>query len=49
MFTATISAAAKDGETRTCETKLGGQVICGDYVVGITLEQYQAGLNQRAE
>jgi hypothetical protein len=23
-------------ETRSCETKLGGQVICGDLVIGIT-------------
>jgi hypothetical protein len=49
MLTAAISASAKDGETRTCETKLGGQVVCGDLVIGITLEQYQAGLNKRAE
>ena len=35
--------------TRSCETKFGGQVVCGDLVIGITLEQYQAGLNKRAE
>jgi hypothetical protein len=46
---ASVSASAKEGETRTCETKLGGQVVCGDYVVGITLEQYEAGLKKRAE
>src|SRR6266481_1554737 len=34
---AAVSASAKGGETRTCETKLGGQVVCGDYVIGITL------------
>jgi len=26
-----------------------GQVVCGDYVIGITLEQYEAGLKKRAE
>jgi hypothetical protein len=49
VLAAAASASAKDGETRTCETKLGGQVVCGDYVVGITLEQYEAGLRKRAE
>ena len=49
IFAATVSASAKDGDTRTCETKFGGQVVCGDLVVGITLEQYEAGLNKRAE
>ena len=49
IFAAATSALAKDGETRSCETKFGGQVVCGDLVVGITLEQYEAGLNKRAE
>jgi tetratricopeptide (TPR) repeat protein len=49
IFAATISALAKDGETRSCETMLGGQVVCGDLVIGITLEQYKADLNKRAE
>jgi len=49
ILAAAVSASAKAGETRTCETKLGGQVVCGDYVVGITLEQYEAGLKERAE
>jgi tetratricopeptide (TPR) repeat protein len=49
IVAAAVSASAKEGETRTCETKLGGQVVCGDYVVGITLEQYEAGLKRRAE
>jgi len=49
ILAAAVSASAKEGETRTCETKLGGQVVCGDYVVGITLEQYEAGLKKRAE
>ena len=49
IFAATVSASAKEGETRNCETKFGGQVVCGDLVVGITLEQYEAGLNKRAE
>jgi type I restriction enzyme, R subunit len=30
-------------QRRSCETKFGGQVVCGDLVIGITLEQYQAG------
>ena len=34
---------------RSCETRFGGQVVCGDLVVGITLEQYEAGLKKRAE
>jgi tetratricopeptide (TPR) repeat protein len=49
IFAAAVSASAKDGDARTCETKFGGQVVCGDLVVGITLEQYEAGLNKRAE
>jgi len=49
IFAAATSALARDGETRSCETKLGGQVVCGDLVIGITLEQYEAGLNKRAE
>ena len=49
ILAAAVSASAKEGETRTCEIKLGGQVVCGDYVVGITLEQYEAGLKKRAE
>src|SRR6476646_3346414 len=49
LLAAAFSASAKDGETRKCETKFGGQVVCGDLVIGITLEQYQAGLNKRAE
>jgi hypothetical protein len=49
IFAGMVSASAKEGETRTCKTTLGGQVICGDLVIGITLEQYEAGLKQRAE
>jgi tetratricopeptide (TPR) repeat protein len=49
IFAAATSALARDGESRSCETKLGGQVVCGDLVIGITIEQYQAGLNKRAE
>jgi hypothetical protein len=49
MVVAGASAFAKEGETRTCETKFGGQVVCGDLVIGITLEQYEAGLKRRAE
>jgi tetratricopeptide (TPR) repeat protein len=49
IFAAATYALAKDGDTRSCETKFGGQVVCGDLVVGITLEQYEAGLNKRAE
>src|SRR5215510_6077595 len=49
ILAAALSASAKEGETRTCETKLGGQVVCGDLVIGITLEQYEAGLKKRAE
>src|SRR2546426_11510615 len=48
ILAAAVSASAKEGETR-CETKLGGQVVCGDLVIGITLEQYEAGLKKRAE
>ena len=49
IFAAATSALAKDGETRSCETKFGGQVVCGDLVVGITLEQYEERLKQRSE
>jgi hypothetical protein len=38
IFAAATSAPAKDGETRSCETKLGGQVVYGDLIIGITLE-----------
>jgi tetratricopeptide (TPR) repeat protein len=48
LFAAAVSTSAK-GETRKCETKLGGQVVCGDLVIGITLEQYEARLKVRAE
>ena len=48
-FDPAVSASAKEGETRKCETRLGGQVVCGDLVIGITLEQYEAGLKKRAE
>src|SRR6516162_7977435 len=49
ILAAAASASAKEGETRTCETKLGGRVVCGDLVIGITLEQYEAGLKTRAD
>jgi tetratricopeptide (TPR) repeat protein len=49
IVAAATSALAKDGEIRSCETKFGGQVVCGDYVNGITIEQYKADLNKRAE
>src|SRR5436190_15152066 len=49
LLTAVVSASAEEGKTRTCETKLGGQVVCGDLVIGLTLEQYEAGLKRRAE
>ena len=40
---------SKGGEQRTCKTTFGGQVVCGDQIIGITLEQYEAGLKKRAE
>jgi tetratricopeptide (TPR) repeat protein len=43
------SASAKEAETRSCQAIFGGQVVCGDRVEGITLEQYEAGLKKRAE
>ena len=49
ILAAAISASAKEGEKRSCTTGLGGQTVCGDYVVGITIEQYEAGLKTRAE
>jgi hypothetical protein len=49
MLAAAVAASAKEGETPTCEAKLGGQVVCGDLVIGITLQQYEAGLKKRAE
>src|SRR5215470_1024458 len=49
LLAAAVSSSGKEGETRKCETKLGGQVVCGDLVIGITLEQYEAGLKKRAE
>src|SRR5262249_37313628 len=49
ILAAAASALAKDGETRTCKAYFGGQVICGDLVIGLTREQYEAGLKKRAE
>ena len=49
ILAAAVSASAKDDETRTCKTTFGGQVVCGNLTIGITLEQYEAGLNKRAE
>src|SRR5262245_54380031 len=49
LLTAAVSASAKEGETRTCKAYFGGQVICGDLVIGITREQYEADLKKRAE
>src|SRR5262245_57434777 len=49
ILSATVSAAAKDDETRTCTTTFGGQVVCGNLTIGITLEQYEARLKVRAE
>src|SRR5499427_38475 len=46
---ASVSASAKEGETRTCYSIFGGKVVCGDQSQGITLEQYEAGLKKRAE
>src|SRR5262249_4444592 len=49
ILAAAASASAKDDETRTCKTTFGGQVVCGNLTIGITLEQYEAGLKKRAE
>jgi tetratricopeptide (TPR) repeat protein len=49
IFAVASSALAKDGEIRSCETKLGGQVVCGDLIIGITFEQYKADLEGRAK
>jgi len=48
VVAAAVSAPTRDGETR-CKTVMGGQVVCGNLVIGITLEQYEAGLKTRAE
>jgi tetratricopeptide (TPR) repeat protein len=48
-FAVAVSASAKEDEPRNCKTTFGGQVVCGDLVIGITLEQYEAGLKRRAE
>src|SRR5262245_22628392 len=49
ILASAVSASAKEGETRTCTTTFGGQVVCGNLTIGITLEQYEAGLKKRAE
>jgi predicted nuclease with TOPRIM domain len=49
IFAAATSALAKDAEPRSCETRFGGQVVCGDLVIGITLEQYEDRLKNRSE
>ena len=48
-FAVAVSASAKEDEPRNCKTTFGGQVVCGDLIIGITLEQYEAGLKRRAE
>src|SRR5262249_49029835 len=49
ILASAVSASAKEGETRTCKTTFGGKVVCGNLTIGITLEQYEAGLKKRAE
>src|SRR5262245_32205483 len=49
ILAAVVTASANGEESRTCNTTLGGQVVCGDLIIGITLEQYEAGLKKRAE
>src|SRR5262245_33117687 len=49
ILASAVSASAKDGETRTCTTAFGGQVVCGNLTIGITLEQYEARLKVRAD
>jgi hypothetical protein len=49
ILAAAVSASAKEGDTRTCTTTFGGQVVCGNLIIGITLEQYEARLKVRAE
>jgi tetratricopeptide (TPR) repeat protein len=49
ILASAVSASAKDGDTRTCQTTFGGQVVCGNLTIGITLEQYEARLKVRAE
>src|SRR6516165_10735566 len=48
-FAVAVSASAKEDEPRNCKTTFGGQVVCGNLTIGITLEQYEAGLKKRAE
>src|SRR5215831_2979151 len=49
ILAAAVSASAKEDEQRTCKTTFGGQVVCGNLTIGITLEQYEARLKVRAE
>jgi len=44
-----FSASAEEGQPRTCKTIVGGQVVCGDLIIGITLEQYEDRLKRRAD
>jgi len=37
------------GQPRTCKTIAGGRVVCGDLIIGITLDQYQDRLKRRAD
>ena len=46
--TAFPTFAQQDGP-RKCTTNLGGQVVCGNLTIGITLEEYEKGLKARAE
>src|SRR6476661_7115438 len=49
IFAAATSGSANEGEPRNCQANLGGRVVCGDFVNGITREGYEAGLKQRAD
>src|SRR5215470_10065194 len=49
FFAVAVSSSETKAQQRSCQTAFGGQVVCGDLVIGITLEQYEAGLKKRAE
>jgi hypothetical protein len=47
FFATTLSLSAQ--QSNTCTATPGGQVVCGSLNIGVTLEQFEAGLKKRAE
>src|SRR5262249_31499874 len=49
ILAAAVLASGKEGDTRTCETKLGGQGVFGGLGIGDTPEEKETGLEKRGQ